>query len=212
VNYGRLLKFGTDEFRPSPWRTALVVSRGKRMIVGRGFRVVGAGRIDIRDGRLMLGTAFYGFADRRDGGLLRVRGRLKVTGFVLVAQGNRWDIGTDAVVSIGGGTYFSPSTKVVVQHGLTVGKGCAVAWDCLILDDDFHSLAMPNDGPRPQGVPIRIDDRVWIGSRVSILKGTIIGDGCVVASGSVVRGDFSEPDCLIAGVPAKVVRRGISWS
>jgi acetyltransferase-like isoleucine patch superfamily enzyme len=44
-----------------------------------------------------------------------------------------------------------------------------------------------------------------------VLKGTRIGDGCVGTSGAIVRGDFSEPGCLIGGTPAKIIRRGIFW-
>jgi maltose O-acetyltransferase len=46
---------------------------------------------------------------------------------------------------------------------------------------------------------------VWIGDRVLILKGSEIGEGCVVAAGAVVSGKF-PPDVLIGGVPAKIIR------
>ena len=187
------------------------MARGKRIVVGRRFRVKGADHININRGRLMLGTNFYGFADTRMGGLIRVRGRLEIDGRVLVAQGNRWDIGPGAVVTIGDSTYFSPMVKVMIFSGLTVGKDCGIAWDCLLLDDDQHHLTLSGVDPPPTAAPIEIGDHVWIASRATILKGTRIGDGCVVASGSTVRGDFSEPDCLIGGTPAKVIRRGIVW-
>ncbi|WP_261156851.1 acyltransferase [Serratia liquefaciens] len=43
------------------------------------------------------------------------------------------------------------------------------------------------------------------------MKGTNIASGCVVAANSVVSGDFLESNCLIAGSPARVVKRNISW-
>ncbi|WP_353475850.1 acyltransferase (plasmid) [Salipiger sp. H15] len=45
---------------------------------------------------------------------------------------------------------------------------------------------------------------VWLGTGVTVLPGAKIGDGCVVAAGSVVRGTF-PPFSIIAGAPAKVV-------
>lgn len=200
------------EFRASPWRTACTLARGKRIVVGRGFRVKGVDRIDIKQGRLMLGTDYYGFVDPRVGGLMRVRGRLEIGGIVKIAHGNRWDIGPEAVVTIGDGSYFSPLTKLMIYSGLTVGKSCGIAWDCQFLDDDRHLLTLPGVAAPPSAASIEIGDRVWIASRVTILKGTRIGDGCVVASGATARGDFSEPACLIGGTPAKVIRRGIEWS
>ena len=59
---------------------------------------------------------------------------------------------------------------------------------------------------------IVIGSHVWIGSRVSVLKGSVIPDGCVVASSSVVKSIFTEKNALIAGNPAKIVRQNVSWS
>jgi maltose O-acetyltransferase len=53
--------------------------------------------------------------------------------------------------------------------------------------------------------PIRIEDGVWIGSRVTVLPGITVGAGAVIAAGSLVNRDV-PPDTLVAGVPARVVR------
>lgn len=47
---------------------------------------------------------------------------------------------------------------------------------------------------------------MWIGLNALILKGTIIGDNCVVGAGAVVKGKFPA-NCVIAGNPAKIVKR-----
>nr|WP_269779397.1 acyltransferase [Propioniciclava soli] len=49
--------------------------------------------------------------------------------------------------------------------------------------------------------PIRIDDYVWVGPRVTILPGAHLGEGCVVAAHAVVRGEVA-PYTLVGGVPA----------
>lgn len=56
-----------------------------------------------------------------------------------------------------------------------------------------------------------IKDKVWIGRGVSIHKGAIIPEGCVVGACSFVTKEFTEKNCIIAGVPAKVVKRNIRW-
>ena len=53
--------------------------------------------------------------------------------------------------------------------------------------------------------PIRIGNRVWIGSHSTILPGVTVGDGAVVAAGAVVTKDV-PPNTVVAGVPAKVVK------
>ncbi|XNN89723.1 acyltransferase [Curtobacterium flaccumfaciens] len=56
-----------------------------------------------------------------------------------------------------------------------------------------------------------LGDHVWVGSKAMIFKGVEIADGCVIASGAVVTRSVDQPNSLIAGNPASVVRRGIDW-
>jgi len=52
--------------------------------------------------------------------------------------------------------------------------------------------------------PIRIEDYVWIGTRVTILPGVTLGKGCVVATGAVVSKNVS-PYTIVGGVPARII-------
>ena len=54
-----------------------------------------------------------------------------------------------------------------------------------------------------RALPITIGDNCWFGANVSVLQGVTIGNGCVIAAGSVVTKDVSE-NCLVAGVPATI--------
>jgi acetyltransferase-like isoleucine patch superfamily enzyme len=62
---------------------------------------------------------------------------------------------------------------------------------------------------RLQGVKsnggVKIGKNCWIGAKATILDGTRIGDGCVVAAGAVVKGDFPD-NCIIGGVPARILK------
>lgn len=55
--------------------------------------------------------------------------------------------------------------------------------------------------------PVKIGDNCWLGANSVILPGVEIGNHTVVAAGSVVTKSFSDSDQMIAGVPAKVVKR-----
>lgn len=64
---------------------------------------------------------------------------------------------------------------------------------------------------RTQGVTrkgIQIGSNCWVGSKVTVLDGSKIGDGCVVAAGAVVSGEFPA-DVILAGVPARIVKSRI---
>lgn len=139
-----------------------------------------------------------------------VQGRLQILGDFTMGRGCRVDIGPEATVEIGHQTYINPRTQLVIKHGLRIGQHCAISWECQFLDEDFHHLTY--EGQRNIGHPeIIIGDRVWIGSRVSVYKGSVIPNGCVVASNSVVKGVFTEENALLAGSPARVVRRDVRW-
>jgi len=56
-----------------------------------------------------------------------------------------------------------------------------------------------------------IEDDVFIGMGVIVLKGSHLGRGCVVGAGSVVSGTF-PPGSIVAGNPARVVRALASGS
>jgi maltose O-acetyltransferase len=57
-----------------------------------------------------------------------------------------------------------------------------------------------------QGTPVTIGNDVWIGGNCTILPGVTIGNNVVVAAGAVVTKDVPD-NCLVAGVPAKVIRK-----
>jgi acetyltransferase-like isoleucine patch superfamily enzyme len=59
-------------------------------------------------------------------------------------------------------------------------------------------------------VPVAIGDNVWIGAKAIILKGVTIGDGAVVAAGSVVTKDVA-PGVLVAGNPARTLKSNVQW-
>lgn len=52
---------------------------------------------------------------------------------------------------------------------------------------------------------IKIGQNCWIGAKATFLDGAIIGNGCVIAAGSVVKGIFPD-NCIIGGIPAKIIR------
>src|SRR5690606_9514770 len=63
-----------------------------------------------------------------------------------------------------------------------------------------------------RNAPVRIGAGSWLGHGPVVLPGTVIGANTVVAAGAVVNGEFPDR-CVLAGVPARVVRRhdGDAW-
>ena len=100
---------------------------------------------------------------------------------------------------------------------LKIGENTCIGGNCKILDNDFHpieaeernKLLRDENGGESDLVPsreIKIGKNCFIGCNSIILKGTVLGDGCVVGAGAVVCGKF-EDNCVIAGNPARVIKR-----
>ena len=72
-----------------------------------------------------------------------------------------------------------------------------------------HNYSDKNVPIRLQGVNsiggVKIGNNCWIGAKVTILDGTVIGDNCIVAAGAVVKGKFPD-NVMIGGIPAKVIK------
>tara|TARA_B100000749_G_C18128510_1_gene342853 strand:+ start:194 stop:583 length:390 start_codon:yes stop_codon:yes gene_type:complete len=111
-----------------------------------------------------------------------------------------------ASIEIGDNTRIHGSC-IHSQSSISIGRNCLIAGNCQIIDGSGHELA---PGTRLdvslRAQPIVIEDNVWLGTGVIILPGTTIGSGSVISAGSVVKGPV-EKDCLMAGNPAKVVKR-----
>jgi putative colanic acid biosynthesis acetyltransferase WcaF len=87
------------------------------------------------------------------------------------------------------------------RGGLTIGRNVVIAGYCLLITADHD----PQDaGFAGRLGAIDVGDRVWIGSRSTILKGVTLGEGAVVAAGAVVTTDVA-PWSVVGGIPAKVI-------
>lgn len=107
-------------------------------------------------------------------------------------------------LDIGSHTYINSGVSICAQESVTIGKNCAIGNYTLIMDTDFHNV---NDHTQQaKAKPIVIEDDVWLGAQVTVLKGVRIGRGAVVAAGAVVTKDV-PPFTLVGGVPARTIRQ-----
>ena len=106
---------------------------------------------------------------------------------------------------LGNNSFINSDCKIRCHEKITIGEGCAISHDVTIMDSDAHEL----NGNR-NTKPIQIGNHVWIGTRVTILKGVTVGDGAVIAAGSLVTKDVPAGS-LVGGVPARVLKEQVEW-
>ena len=88
---------------------------------------------------------------------------------------------------------------------IRIGNNCLIGPDVGIYTAG-HRLEPEGRTLDVYGMPITIGNDVWIGGHSTILPGVSIGDGAVVAAGAVVTKDV-EPNTIVGGVPAKVIKK-----
>jgi acetyltransferase-like isoleucine patch superfamily enzyme len=181
---------------------------GKSILAHQKATIKGIHKI-ICEGRLEVGVNYVGFMHRKDRTYLNIQGLMHVRGNCNIGRGCRFDVGKKGCVMIGQDTRINANTKVIIMHHLYIGDNCSISWDCQILDEDFHGFHY--EGRKQSEDVIRIGNNVWIGCGVKIYKGTVIPDGCVIASDSIVKGVFHEKNCLIGGHPAKALKENVKW-
>ncbi|MDB5059870.1 MAG: putative acetyltransferase [Chloroflexi bacterium] len=106
-----------------------------------------------------------------------------------------------ASVNIGNGTYINRNTEIVAAQSVFIGRDCKIARDVLIMDTDQHPVG---SAPMVHG-PVKIGDRVWVGSRVIVLKGVSIGHDSIIGAGAIVTKSI-PPHSVVVGQAARVVR------
>ncbi len=122
---------------------------------------------------------------------------------------------------------YYPGVKIVPAHGITIGDDVDFAWGVIVTASGevvigdrvligYQTLILSSNHCIPTHPDhifsaghvkkrVTIQNDVWIGSGCKILPGVVVGEGAVVAAGSVVTKDVA-PFSIVGGVPAKLIR------
>lgn len=103
--------------------------------------------------------------------------------------------------------YLMNESIIDCFNSIEIGEDCMISKRVIIRDSNNHKIL--RDG-YIESNPIIIGNHVWIGMGAMILSGVTIGDGAVVAAGAVVNKDVPA-NCIVGGVPAKVLKTNIQW-
>lgn len=129
-------------------------------------------------------------------------------------------------ITVGNNTFLGGGFFVCAEE-IVIGSDVMFSWGCTVIDTNAHSLNWEHrrqdvrdwkkgtdegvigkykDWTHVASKKIEIKDKAWIGFNVIILKGVTIGEGAVVAAGSVVTKDVA-PYTLVGGNPAAFIKQ-----
>ena len=113
----------------------------------------------------------------------------------IISIGNGVDIGKDCVI------YSS-----LQNGGVSIGDNTHIAAQCYIIDQDHgtkRNTLIQNQ--KNTVAPVKIGKDCWLGADVTVLKGSVIGDGAIIGAKSLVKGEI-PPFSVCVGTPCKVIR------
>jgi len=111
-------------------------------------------------------------------------------------------------IDVGADTVIGHHCTIASRSSVVIGSECLIGELVSIRDHD-HAVSSGSLPMRLQGdvvSPVRIGDNVWLGAKVTVLRGITIGDGAVVGANAVVACDLPA-GCVAVGVPARIIRR-----
>lgn len=108
-------------------------------------------------------------------------------------------------VVIGEGSFLNYNVYLDCIEKIVIGKNVSIAFDVLLCTSSHEIGSQGKRAGKSKRAPIYIGDGCWIGARATVLPGVNIGEGCIVAAGSVVNKDCAS-NGLYAGVPAKRIK------
>jgi len=110
---------------------------------------------------------------------------------------SKMSFGNDIYIAYG--CWLNAGDTITIKDEVLLGPYCViVSSDHTLSDNSFrHS--------KPKHAPIEIKKGAWLGAKVVITAGSIIGEGSAIAAGAVVTENVIDR-CLVGGVPAKTIK------
>lgn len=125
----------------------------------------------------------------------------------LIGLNRRCSISThspNASIEIGNSCGFS-GTIVAAAENIRIGNFVSCGANTTITDFDWHPIKKGVDNDYGKSKPINIEDNVWLGLNVLVLKGVTIGKNSIIGANSVVVSSIPE-NVLAAGNPCKIIK------
>lgn len=195
-----------------------LVNRNKRILSDSSKRVICCGKamVDIsKNARIHLHNDLILGDNLRRGSkaesYLKIKnnGKLNVNGRFQVFFGGSLEVFDGGELTLGKG-YINTGGAIACAKSITIGDGVFIGRNTYITDSDHHRFLNEQGEIINEPKAVNIGNHVLIGFGAVILKGVTIGDGAVVAAGAIVTSDVPS-GCVVAGVPARVIKEGVIW-
>lgn len=126
-------------------------------------------------------------------------------------MGTRISCQKNALIQLGNQFNVTGKTTLLAAQKIVFGDNCLISWDVLVMDTDFHPIYSSGGNRINPDKAIFVGDKVWVGCKVTVLKGANIASGSVIGANSKVSGALKTENAIYAGEPLTLKREQIRW-
>lgn len=137
---------------------------------------------------------------------LIVKNNVKLRDAIIHIRGDNCTVKIDENTTFGGVRIVN----VGIKNDIEIGKNCLFADKIEIWASDTHSIFNERNEMINNEKPITIEDNVWVGSQVTILKGVTIKNNSVIGMGTIVTNNV-DSNTISVGTPNRSVSENITW-
>lgn len=149
---------------------------------------------------------------RKERTIVNWQGEVVFKGKCKIGAGSRVFVAPTGCLTFHDDFHNSSNLSILCFKSITFGHNNGQSWHNLIMDSDQHRIFAADGRRINEDAPIVFGNNVWCGCNCTFLKGTAIGNNVVVGANSCVSKKYQEDNVIIAGNPAQIVRRDITWN
>lgn len=166
----------------------------------------------IKSGMLKLGFQTIDiFHSKNLNSIWKNEGILRINGNVILKNGVKINIGKYGELILGNNLLVNNNTSIVCNKKISIGENTLISWDCLVMDSDFHNIYDENNKIINEDKAVIISDKVWIGCRCTILKGSFISHNSIVAANTIVSKNLMKDGNVYGGNPVRSIKTNVKW-
>lgn len=149
------------------------------------------------------------FDKRHDYGVIDIKPNSKLIfeGRACFGVGSKISTNPKSKLTIGKNFLATSTLTIICSDRITIKDYCLISWNIQIMDTDFHMIFPSSQ----KSTGITIGKKNWLGHGVNVLKNTSTAQNTVIGACSLVNKCFTDSNVILAGMPAKIVKRDINW-
>ncbi len=97
------------------------------------------------------------------------------------------------------------------NNEISVGENCMFSYNVEVRNTDSHPILDSQNKLINKGQKVIIKDRVWLSEGVTVLKGVVIENDCIIGAKSLVTKSIDKSNSISAGIPAKIIKEEVLW-